>query len=36
VIFAVLAALIVMFNREQYFDKTAGAVDVLVPGTSPP
>jgi hypothetical protein len=25
-----------MFNREQYFDKTAGAVDVLVTGTSPP
>lgn len=29
VIFAVLAALIVVFNRKHYFDKTAATVDVL-------
>jgi uncharacterized protein len=34
VIFAVLAALIVAFNRKQYFDRSAGAVEVLMPARS--
>jgi hypothetical protein len=34
-LFAALAAVIVAFNRKHYFDKTAGAVEILVSTSAP-